>query len=290
MKPLWDYFDNEPFMENPHLGILSLGNSPKRKRKKGLKMAVRRRKRRMTAKQLRYFGKGRKRAPARKRRRRNWAVAGSVVPMNPPRRRRRTYSSKRRYRMGGRLGRRHHNPVRRRRRNPGFLSGFGMPPVKSVIFAGIGFAGPSIVSGFLTSTFPTVMQQTTSLGVAGKYIVKIGSILGLSWLTRRFVGSSEAHMVMVGGGANIVLSLVNDFAPNNGLIPANPLGMYLPNVFPTMQAQAGARGGVGAYVGLKGGPVPQGRILNTAAAFGPLTSTAMRSPAYGGVAARFKRF
>jgi hypothetical protein len=246
-------------------------------------MAVRRRRRKMTAKQLKYFGKGRKRAAPRRRRRataaprrrarrrRNWAVSGSVIPMNPPRRRR---------------SRRHANPRRRhhRRRNPGLFSGFGMPPIKSVVFAGIGFAGPSIVSGFLTSTFPTVMQSTTSLGIAGKYLVKIGSIMGLSWLTRRFVGSNEAHMVMVGGGANIVLSLVNDFAPNNGLIPANPLGMYLPNIFPTMQTQAGMR----SYVGLKG--LAAGRPLTSAAAFPTYSAVGRQSPAYGGVAARFKRY
>ena len=149
------------------------------------------------------------------------------------------------------------------------------------MFAGIGFAGPSLVSGFLNSTFPTVMQSTTNLGIAGKYLVKVASILGLSWLTRRFVGSNEAHMVMVGGGANIALSLVNDFAP--GILPANPLGMYLPTVFPA----AGARGGMQAYIPLRGMRGP----INTAAAF-PKNGSMVGglSPAYGGVAARFKRF
>jgi hypothetical protein len=244
-------------------------------------MAVRRRRRKMTAKQLKYFGKGRKRAAPRRRRRvsttphrrrsrrrRNWAVAGSVVPMNPPRRR----------------SRRRANPHRRhhRRRNPGLFSMAGIPPVKSVLFAGLGFAGPSLVSGFLISTFPSIMQQTTNLGVAGKYIVKIGSILGLSWLTRRFVGSNEAHMVMIGGGANIALSLVNDFAP--GMLPANPLGMYLPTIFPTMQQQAGMR----SYVPLRG--LAAGRPLTSAAAFPTYSAVGRQSPAYGGVAARFKRF
>jgi hypothetical protein len=155
-----------------------------------------------------------------------------------------------------------------------------MPHVKSVVFAGIGFAGPSLVSGFLTSTFPTVMQSTTNLGIAGKYLVKIGSILGLSWLTRRFVGKNEAHMVMIGGGANIALSLVQDFAP--GILPANPLGMYLPTVFPP----AGARGGMNAYVPLRGMRGP----ITTAAAFPRSSSVGGNSPAYGGVAARFKRY
>jgi len=214
-----------------------------------------------------------RRAPRRRsRRRRNWAVPGMVTSINPRRRRRS------RRRMSN--PRRHH----RRRRNPGFLSG-GIAgfPIKSVLFAGVGFAGPSLVSGFLNSTIPSVMQQTTNLGIAGKYLVKIGSVLGLAWLTRRFVGSNEAHMVMIGGGANVALSLDNDFAP--GILPANPLGMYLPTVFPA----AGARGGMQAYVPLRGmrGPVSP---IATASAFPRGTAIANSSPAYGGVAARFKRF
>jgi hypothetical protein len=229
-------------------------------------------------KRRRVHRRGRKRSAARRprvrvsvnrprrRRRRNWAVAGPVIPMNPRRRRR----SHRRTRV-------HH----RRRSNPFFS---GMPPIKSIAFGAIGFAGPSFVSGFLSSTFPTVMQQTTSLGIAGKYLVKIGSILGLSWLTRRFVGSSEAQMVMIGGGANVALSLVQDFAP--GLLPANPLGMYLPTVFPPM-ANAPSRA-MSAYVPLRG--LRAGRPITSAAAFPTTSSTGMLSPAYGGVAARFKRF
>jgi hypothetical protein len=242
-------------------------------------MAVRRRKR------TTHRRRGRKRAAprvhrrrnvsrrkyrTRSPRRRNWAVSGMVSPINPRRRRR---------------GRRMSNPRRhhRRRRNPGFLSG-GIAgfPLKSVLFTGIGFAGPSMVSGFLNSTFPSVMQTTTNLGIAGKYLVKIGSVLGLAWLTRRFVGSNEAHMVMIGGGANVALSLVNDFAP--GILPANPLGMYLPTVFPTMQQSAGMR----AYVPMRG--MRGVTSLNTPAAFPSFTTTGRSSPAIGGVAARFKRF
>ena len=209
---------------------------------------------------------------SRSRRRRNWAMPGVVVAANPHRRRSR---------------RRRSNPVRRhhRRRNPSLRGLFGgMPAIKSVAFVGIGFAGPSIVSGFLTSTFPTVMQSTTNLGIAGKYIVKIGSIIGLSWLTKRFVGQNEGHMVMLGGGANIALSLVNDFAP--GILPANPLGMYLPTVFPSMQAQAGMR----AYVPLRGlGSVV--RPIQSAAAFPAVSAVARgNAGAYGGTAARFKRY
>lgn len=278
-KPLWDVFDGEPFMENPQLGILGL--NPKRKR--GSKMATRRR-RRVHRRGRKHHTRTARRArvavavanPRRRRRthrrRRNWMVSGAVTPFTNPRRRRR---SSRRNRV--------HHRRRHARRNPAFM-GFTIPPLKSVLFAGVGFAGPSMVSGFLSSTFPTIMSQTTSMGVAGKYLVKIGSVLGLAWLTRRFVGSNEANMVMVGGAANVVLSIANDFAP--GLLPANPLSAYIPTSTVGMQ-------GVQSYVGLRGlrgglqAQVPLSRgaglVMNRAAGVS-------RNGAYGGVAQRYFRY
>lgn len=279
-KPLWDMFDGEPFMENPQLGILGL--NPKRKR--GSKMAVRRRRRvhrrgrkstarRTTARRrvsVSVKANPRRRRRSSGRRRKNWLVSGAVTPFTNPRRRRR---SARRNRV--------HHRRRHARRNPAFL-GFSLPPLKSVLFAGVGFAGPSMVSGFLSSTFPSIMSQTTSMGVAGKYLVKIGSVLGLAWLTRRFVGSNEANMVMVGGAANVALSLANDFAP--GFLPANPLSAYVPNSPVGMN-------GVRSYVGLKGLrgglnaplPVGAGLVMNRGAGVS-------RNGAYGGVAQRYFRY
>ncbi len=219
-KSLWDFYDGEPFMENPPLGLLGV-NSPHRKA--GKKMATRRRKRAMPAGLKRYWAThrrsaGRKRAPARKRRtarrRKNWVSPGLVVAANP---RRRRSSARRRNPVHHRRHRRHHNPA--------FL-GLSIPPLKSVLFGGIGFAGPSLVSGFVTSMAPTVMQTVTSWGMAGKYAIKVGSVLGLSWLTRRFVGVQESNMVLIGGGINVAMTLVNDFVP--GILPANPLAMYIP--------------------------------------------------------------
>jgi hypothetical protein len=268
-------------MENPQLGILGL--NPKRKR--GSKMAVRRKRRvhrrgrksttRRHARRHVAIAVANPRRTRKRRahlRRRNWMVSGAVTPFTNPRRRR----SARRNRV--------HHRRRHARRNPAFM-GFSLPPLKSVLFAGVGFAGPSMVSGFLSSTFPTIMSQTTSMGVAGKYLVKIGSVLGLAWLTRRFVGSNEANMVMVGGAANVALSLANDFAP--GLLPANPLSAYVPT---SMAGMAGVRG-TGAYVGLKGMrgglaaplPVGAGLVMNRAA-------TVSRNGSYGGVAQRYFRY
>jgi hypothetical protein len=276
-KPLWDVFDGEPFMENPQLGILGL--NPKRKR--GSKMAVRRRRRvhrrgrksttRRTKRHVSVSVKANPRRRRRSRRRSNWLVSGAVSPFTNPRRR---------HRRSARKNRVHHRR-RHARRNPAFM-GFSLPPLKSVLFAGVGFAGPSMVSGFLSSTFPSIMSQTTSMGVAGKYLVKIGSVLGLAWLTRRFVGSNEANMVMVGGAANVALSLANDFAP--GFLPANPLSAYVPT---SMAGMAGMKSYVGLK-GLRGGlqaplAVGAGLVMNRAAAVS-------RNGSYGGVAQRYFRY
>ena len=239
---LWDYFDGEPFMENPRLGILSVLN-PHKRRKKGKKMAKRRsRKGRMPAGLRRYWAthrRGRKRStPRRKRHRKNWVSPGVVVAANP---RRRHHHRRHGYKMNRR--RRHHY-----RRNPAFL-GLDIPPIKTVIFAGVGFAGPSFVQGFLTQMAPSLVQQVTSFGIIGKYAMKVGLIAGLSYITRRFVGSSEANAVAIGGGLNVAMSLVNDFAP--GFLPANPLSMYIPTApgLRGMQAYVPTRPGLRAVPG-----------------------------------------
>ncbi len=265
-KTLWGMYDGEPFMENPHLGLLTTVNP----HKKGKKMAAKRRRRKgvMPAGLKRYWAarRGRKNAPARKRRstrrRRNWLSPGMVVAANPHRRRRSRARS-------ANPKRRHH----RRHRNPAFM-GLTIPPIKSVVFAGIGFAGPAFVSGFVSTTFPSVMTQLTSMGLLGKYILKVGSILGLTMLTKRFVGVNEGNMVLIGGGVNVALSAVNDFAP--GILPANPLGMYVPNR--TMAAYVPNRG----MRGLNSAPAVQ--RIPSAAPFRNLNGSKF------GVASRLMRY
>lgn len=230
---LWDTFDGEPFMENPRLGILSVLNP--RKRKKGLKMAGKKsRKGRMPAGLRRYWAThrrhGKKRSP--KRHRKNWVSPGIVVAANPRR--------KKHHRKHYRMNRRHHY-----RRNPSLL-GFEIPPIKTVIFAGVGFAGPSFVQGFVTQMAPSIVQQIQSFGLPGKYLMKIGLITGLTYAVKRFVGSAEANAVLLGGGLNVAMSLVHDFAP--GFLPANPLSMYVPTR-PGLQAYVPTRPGLRAVPG-----------------------------------------
>lgn len=280
-KTLWGFYDGEPFMENPALGLLGV-NKPR----KGKKMAVRRKKRSNRPRRVRRTRTHhRKNSPRRVRRtrraRRNWMASGMVVPPNPRRRHRRS--------------RRSANPKRRhsrRRHNPAFL-GLAVPPIKTVLFAGVGFVGPSMVSGMLNSFAPSIMQQITSFGVAGKYIVKVGSVALLAWAVKKFVGPGQAMAVAIGGGVNVAVSLVNDFAP--GILPANPLAMYLPTN-PGMRAYVPTRGNLRGMKGpyqlqASNNPNPASvRSIPTAAVAPWALTDASQYGKFGGTASRLFRY
>ena len=104
------------------------------------------------------------------------------------------------------------------RRNPAVLGIGGLPPLQSVIYAGVGFAGVPLVEGFLSPMLPVSITTST----IGKYAVKIGSVIGLSALARMIVGREAARMVGIGGGAYVLVSAVREFAP--GMIPG--MGAY----------------------------------------------------------------
>lgn len=197
---LWDYFDGEPFLTNPRLGIIGLNS----RGKKGKKMAAR--KRRSTRRRTSASVNPRRRTRRKSYRRNAYPVAGLVV--NPRRRR----ASRRRVA----------NPRRRRssmRRNPAIF-GIGLPPINSVIFAGIGFIAPPMVEGFLNRTLPSSITSST----LGKYAIRVASVVGLSFAVKQFVGSAEARMVAIGGGVYVLSSAVSEFAP--GIIPG--LNAYVP--------------------------------------------------------------
>jgi hypothetical protein len=273
--PLWNYFDGEPFMQNPRLGILALGNKPRRKKrgKKGRK-GMARRKRRQPAALRKYWAthrahkKGRKSSNPRRRHRKNWATSGAMVPINRPRKHHRRHRT---------------NPHRRRhhhRRNPSFM-GLHIPPIRTVAFGVLGFASPPLVQGFLTSLAPSIVQQAMSAGMIGKYAVKIGSIALASWVTHRFIGASDGNAVMIGGGINVGLSLMNDFAP--GFLPANPLSAYVP-VRPGMRAYVPTRHGLRGPIG------PASVIGGKTAMMAPGTAANYGANAMWGPAQRYQRY
>lgn len=190
MARLWNFVGGEPYMVNPHLGILNP--------KKGSRMR-KNRKGRQPAALRKYWATHR-----RKSRRNPWPTAG--VAINSPKRRRR--SSVRR-------------SSRRKsyRRNPAIM-GFQVPPMNQVIFAGVGFIAPPMVEGFLSQMLPVDLQTN----MLGKYAIRIGAVLGLTWAVRQFVGSTESRMTMIGGSVYVLSTALADFAP--GLIPG--MGMYVP--------------------------------------------------------------
>jgi len=187
----------------------------------------------------------------RKARRNPYPLAG-VISANPRRKRR---SARR-------------NPVMHRRhrrsgyrRNPSIM-GFSLPPLQSVLYAGAGFAGVPLVEGFLTPMLPASVTTTT----LGKYGVRIGAVIGLSYLTKMVLGNEAAKMVGIGGGAYVAISAVREFAP--GVIPG--LSAYGP-------------ASLGAYT-------QQRRTLGAPNFGAQNTATFAPRGAQNIVAARFRRF
>jgi hypothetical protein len=200
---LWSYVNGEPFLENPHLGII---NRPGRKRKakrRGSSMAKRSYGARHMA-WVRSFKKGARRGrKARARRARR----------NPPNPRR--YSSRSR-------GYAYKRRRRGRRNPPGAVKvlGMTMPPLQPVLYGTLGFALPPVVEGFVSQWVPVDFATST----LGKYVIKIGAVLGLTWAAKSMLGSNEAKAVAIGGGMYVATSAIRDFMP--GVIPG--LGSYVP--------------------------------------------------------------
>jgi hypothetical protein len=190
-KSLWNFFDGEPFMENPHLAIVGL--NPKR-RKKGKKSMARRKSRQVRNSPRRRTG--RKSAPRRKARR-NFPTAG--LAFNPRKR------SRRRTRLANPRRHRRHS---RARRNPALL-GVSLPPIQMIAWGAGGFIVPPMIEGFVNKFLPASVTSST----LGRYAVKIASVLGLTWLVKTLMSNKEAFPVAMGGSMYIVVSAVNEFAP-----------------------------------------------------------------------------
>lgn len=237
-KRLWNYYGGEPFLDNPHLAIV--GN-PKGEYKevfssgkqKGKNMArASSAKRRMAyVRSFRKNGrkrpmklKGARRNPRRRYRRNPWPIAG--VAINPPRHRR----SYRRNRV--------HHSRHHYRRNPA-LFGLTLPPMQSVLFAAGGYIGTPYLEGLINGYFTSLSSSTM-----GKFAVKIGALLGLTFAAKEFAGTQQAQMVAVGGSIYVIQCAINDFSP--GLLPAVTLSGYVPGNRPNMNGMRGVRGYVAA--------------------------------------------
>ena len=184
MSRLWNMVDGEPFFVNPQL--LIAGANPRHQTKKGKKSM-----RRMKTRSRR---RGRKNTPRRKttKRRVHRMRARSVAP----RRRRRA------------------NPVHRRKsrsrrsRNPKIF-GLSLPPLMPVVYAGAGFVAPPAIEGFISGFLPVEFSAST----LGKFAIRFGTVLGGTWLVKRFIGANPAMYFGIGGGMYLLTSAIREFAP-----------------------------------------------------------------------------
>lgn len=162
-----------------------------------------------------YKRKGKKNSPKRRKRARKNPFPGGGLMINRPRRKRaRTYNMKR-----NRRGTYTHNPKRHHRRharrNPAFL-GVALPPIGMIAWGAGGFIGVPMAEGYVNRFLPA--EVTTS--VLGRYAVKIGITLGLTYLVKHVLSAKEAFPVALGGSLYVVTSAINEFVPQLTQAPA----------------------------------------------------------------------
>lgn len=198
-KRLWNFFDGEPYLDNPRLFIL---NPEKKRRKK--KMARRVARRRSIRHSVR-----RRRSTSRRRSFR----ANSFVPN--PRRRRRTYR-----RHAVRRGRR-----RSFRSNPfslgsgGNILGF---PIKQVMLAGGAVVAAPYIEHQLLKLMPVSMSATAS----GRWAGKIGAAVATGYIAKLAMGNEAARLAYIVLGANLVADAVAEFMPSGTGYMTNGMGQF----------------------------------------------------------------
>lgn len=215
MAKLWDFYDGEPFMENPHIAMIGnpfkVGSIIERKKSGFRKISQKK------GKSTVAYKKGRKATSRRRRARRNpFPLAGIAV--NRRRKKARTY-----HMTKTRKGSYAYNPRKRMsshrrksaRRNPAIL-GVTLPPITMIAWGAGGFIAPPMIEGFVNKFLPA--EVTTS--VLGRYAVKIASVLGLTYLVKTVLSAKEAFPVALGGSLYVVVSAVNEFAPQLTMLPA----------------------------------------------------------------------
>jgi hypothetical protein len=219
MSRLWmEESDGERWLINPALVVAN----PKRKR--GKKMAARRRHRRnrMPAGLARYWAKHRKNRVHRRRRRH--------VMANPRRRRRarRNYTSAGMVAMNPRRRRHHyrrnrvHHRRHRARRNPS-LMGFTLPPTVDIVGVGAGLIVPPMLANYIFNNFVAGTSLGTSkwayLGTEAVSVAVSGMVV------RKFVNVRVGNMMLLGGAARFLIDVIQTLAPS--LLPsvATPTGL-----------------------------------------------------------------
>lgn len=184
-------------------------------------MARRRaRRNRMPAGLARYWAKHRRnprrrhslrnrRRVRRNRARRNYASAG-MVAMNPRRRYRRNRVH------------RHHYRRNRARRNPSFM-GFTLPPTMDLVMVGSGLILTPMVANYVFNSF----VAGTSMGTSkwAYLATEAASAAAIGFAVKKFVGSQQGNMILLGAGARVLIDAITILAPT--LLPstAMPTGL-----------------------------------------------------------------
>lgn len=193
MQPLVNFYDGEPWFDNP---LLTVAN-PKRRKK--------------TMRRRRRSRRGRKHAPRRMRR--NYYGAGVLA--NRPRRRRRSHRRRSfRHNMYFPMNRRKRGHRRAFRRNPSFL-GFSLPPMDAVLYTAVGFIGPNIVSNQLLGYLPASVTKNAD-GTPNQLTIwatKLASVFVPAYLIRRFVNPRAGLLFLIGGAAGLAIDAIKTFAP-----------------------------------------------------------------------------
>lgn len=161
---------------------IALVNPRKRKRKGAKKMAKRRRK--MTAKQLKYFGPRRRKASRTRSRSRRRSALPAVVTVSNPRRRRRSNP-------------RVHHYSRRRRSNPRGMGGMMGQVTSTLMPAALGAAGVFAVDrviGFLP------LESLSSDAKTQRIInraARLVAVAGVGVAARKFLGNERGRGIAV---------------------------------------------------------------------------------------------
>lgn len=213
MARLWGFVDGEPYMLNPHLGVLTLNPRKEKsmaKRHWGASHMAWVRSFQRKRNPRRHYMRNRRR---RYYRRNPYPMAGVTTAIGNPRRRR--Y-----YRRNPYMRNRRHY-----RRNPNFGQVFsrsyaGLPTVKSVVWGLVGYSGTAILKGFVDSWMPTSINTQSGFG---KYISLLVSLAGMHAIARVVI-KQGASIATIGGGIYVASQAIHDFMP--GVVPG--LNAYTP--------------------------------------------------------------
>jgi len=129
---------------------------------------------------------------------------------------------------------------RRARRNP--VNGSGergidilgtkFPGLQSLAFGTVGFLGPPFIEGWVTPMLPANVSSSQW----GRYLVKGGSVVGLTWVANAVAGRAAAMKIATGGGIYLLATMVNDFLPQLTGV-TQPATSYYPRLAGRMGAQ-----------------------------------------------------